>query len=155
TGVPAAGTSTGALSSAIAVASGTVASVKLVGIPTDGPVSGPLLLERGILRMASLVGERAARRERTSRREIVEGRHDALALLQPLLPGHAVGHGLEPRHRAEQPVRVGVQRLGEQVFDRRLLHLPAGIHNDYALRRLRDHAEIVRDENHGGAELLL
>ena len=52
-------------------------------------------------------------------------------------------------------MRVGMLRMGEQLLDRRLLDLAPGIHHDDALRGLGDHAEIVGDEDHRGAELAL
>ena len=52
-------------------------------------------------------------------------------------------------------MRVGMQRAREQFADWRFLHFPARIHHDHALRGLGDHAEIVRDQDHSGAELFL
>ena len=59
----------------------------------------------------------------------------------------------EARHRAEQRLRVGMARLREQVLDGGLLDLAAGIHDDDALGHLGDDAEVVRDEDDGGAGL--
>ena len=53
----------------------------------------------------------------------------------------------ELRHRAEQALRVGMQRAGEELVDRRLLDLAAGIHHHHALGHLRHHAEVVRDQH--------
>ena len=59
------------------------------------------------------------------------------------------------RHRGHQAARVGMLRIREQRLDGRFLDLLAGIHHDDALRGLRDDAEIVRDQDQPGAELLL
>ena len=48
-----------------------------------------------------------------------------------------------------------MQRLREQLVDRRLLDLAAGIHDDHALRGLGDHAQVVGDQDDRGAELVL
>ena len=45
--------------------------------------------------------------------------------------------------------------VGEQGLDIGLLDLLAGIHHDDALRGLRDHAEVVGDQDQPHAELLL
>ena len=60
--------------------------------------------------------------------------------------------GAELWHRAEQALRVGMPWAAEQLADRRLLDLAAGIHHHHALGDLRHHAEIVGDENDGGAD---
>ena len=46
-------------------------------------------------------------------------------------------------------------RICKQGFDIGLLDLLAGIHHDHALRGLRDHAEVVRDQDQAHAELFL
>ena len=45
--------------------------------------------------------------------------------------------------------------MREQLLDRRLLHLAAGIHHDDALRGFSHDAEIVGDQDHRRAELAL
>ena len=47
------------------------------------------------------------------------------------------GRGVDARDRADQPLRVGVARVREQLAHRRLLDHLAGIHHDHALRGLR------------------
>ena len=61
----------------------------------------------------------------------------------------------ELRHRAEQALRVGVARRAEQIADRRLLHLAARIHHHHALGDFGDDAEIVGDQDDGGADAVL
>jgi hypothetical protein len=48
-----------------------------------------------------------------------------------------------------------MQRVSEQGFDIGLLDLLAGIHDNDALRRLGDHAEVVRDQNQSHPEFFL
>ena len=67
---------------------------------------------------------------------------------------------LEPRrghrrHRGHQAAGVGMPGIVEQRLDAGFLDLLAGIHHDDALRGLRDHAEIVGDQDQPGAEFLL
>jgi len=45
------------------------------------------------------------------------------------------------RHGVEQAHGVGCPRAAEQLLDRRLFHLASRVHDDDALRHLRDHAE--------------
>ena len=68
-------------------------------------------------------------------------------------PRRACQRGAELRHRAEQALRIGMARAGEQLGDRRLLDLAAGIHHDHALGDLGDHAEIVGDQHDRRADV--
>ncbi len=63
--------------------------------------------------------------------------------------------GAEPRHRGEEALGVGVERAAEQLPDRRLLGLAAGIHDDDALRHLGDDPQIVGDQHDRRVDLLL
>ena len=65
----------------------------------------------------------------------------------------AAQRGAELRHRAEQPLRVGVARGAVELGHRRLLHLAARVHHHHPLGHLGDDAEIVRDQDDGGADL--
>src|SRR5262249_17567388 len=77
--------------------------------------------------------------------------------------GHRPGNGLEllplgrgeidPRDRAQQALRVRMQRLLEQLAHRRLLDDLGRVHDDHALRRLGDDAHVVGDEQDRHAEL--
>ena len=52
----------------------------------------------------------------------------------------------------DQPARIRMAAgRANNAFDRRLLDLAAGIHDDDALGDLGDHAEIVRDQHDRGA----
>ncbi len=48
-----------------------------------------------------------------------------------------------------------MQRVSEQGFDIGLLDLLAGVHDNDALRRLGDHAKVVRDQNQSHPEFFL
>ena len=58
------------------------------------------------------------------------------------------------RHGAEQAERVGVVRLSEDRLDGPVLDDLARVHHRDVLARLRDHREVVRDEDDAHAELL-
>ena len=66
--------------------------------------------------------------------------------------GHA-GLAVEARDRAQQGLGVGMLGRVEDVVDRALLHDAAEIHDDDVARHLRDHAEVVGDEDDGGVVL--
>jgi len=65
------------------------------------------------------------------------------------------GEAWQARDRAQQSARIGMQRFGKQRRHRGLFHLAAGVHHDHALGGFRHHAEVVGDEHHRRAELLL
>ena len=111
------------------------------------------VLQRRIFGAAALDRQRAARREGAARRQVGQGRHHAGNFHQP-----RIGVGAERRHRrhrCHQAAGVGMPGIFEQRLDAGFLDLLAGIHHDDALRGLRDHAEIVRDQDQPGAEFLL
>src|SRR3954466_370026 len=118
---PGAGAVTGRLSVA-------TSAIQLLRMPARGPVAWPLLFIRGELRPALLVGKRAARRERTARRQVGQCRHHSRDLLQATgrLGRFLTGYDGQMRDRAEQAVRVGVERRFEQLLDVGLLDLLAG-----------------------------
>ena len=62
---------------------------------------------------------------------------------------------LDRRHRAEEPPGVRVLGRREDLARRAVLHLPACVHHEHGVGRLRDDAEVVRDEDHAHVELLL
>src|SRR5258708_6342399 len=95
--------------------------------------------------------ERAARREAAARLlRAAQGRDGAGNRLQFLsLRGGHVDAG----DRAQQPLRVRVERLLEELAHRRLLHDLRAVHHDHALRGLGDDAHVVRDQHDGHAEL--
>src|SRR4051795_2818072 len=108
---PCAGAVTGRLSVA-------TSAIKLLRMPARGPVTRPLLFVRRELRPALLVGKRAARRERAARRQISQRWDDAGDFLQAFgrLRGRLAADDRQMRDRAEQPVRIGMQRRLEQIL---------------------------------------
>src|SRR5215831_15189947 len=64
--------------------SGMAFPVKFARAPAGGPMAGAFFLVSGILRPATLLGVRAARRKHAAGREIAERRHGARYFLQPL-----------------------------------------------------------------------
>ena len=62
---------------------------------------------------------------------------------------------LDRRHRVEQPPRVRVLRLREDLRGRPVLHDPARVHHHHRVRGLGDDAEVVRDEDDADVELAL
>ena len=107
------------------------------------------LIQRRMLRGAALPRVRAAVVKAAALRPLRRRRHGAGNRREPLalLP--------DLRHRVEQAFRVRVVRAREQVADRRFLDDLAAVHHDDARRRLRDDAQVVRDEQNRRAELLL
>src|SRR3954449_213925 len=91
-------------------------AIQLLRMPARGPMAWPLLFIGWELRPALLVGKRAARCERTARRQVGQRRHDPGDLLQA--PGRLgrffAGYNGQMRDRAKQAVRVGVERRLEQ-----------------------------------------
>ena len=59
------------------------------------------------------------------------------------------------RNSSEQRPRVGVLGVAEDGTDGALFDNPAQIHDGDAVGRLGDHRQLVCDEDHGEAELLL
>src|SRR5207244_283447 len=75
--------------------------------------------------------------------------------------GHLSRDGLEsvvaaadPGDRAEEALRVGVQRAIKDIQHRRVLHDPARIHDRHLVRLLGHHAEVVRDQGQRHSVLL-
>ena len=56
---------------------------------------------------------------------------------------------------SQQPLRVRMRRVGEQVVGRRPFHDPAGVHDGDVVADVGDDTEIVGDEQQGHAELVL
>ena len=83
-------------------------------------------------------------------RSCAELRQEAGDRVQPLLVlAHAAA-----RQAAQQADRVGVPRVVEHVVDRALLDEPPGVQHADALAHLRDHLEVVADEEDARVELL-
>src|SRR5215204_3804472 len=114
-------------------------------MPAGRDVAGSLLEQRRGLGDAELARKGAAARKGTAGDPLRQHRDDAGNLGEPGAPPGLLGVEVEARDGAHQPARVGVRRPGEELLDARLLDLAAGIHDDDALRRLGDHAEVVGD----------
>ena len=91
---------------------------------------------------------RAARPELAALRQVDQRRRRALDRVQLLRLGP-----VEPRDRAEQPPRVRVLRVVEDVPLRAALDDPARVHDEDLVGDLGDDAEVVRDQDHGRVEL--
>jgi hypothetical protein len=91
---------------------------------------------------------KAARREPAARRQVDQvgdvARDDASS--SRALP--------DDRDRADEPARVGVQRLAEQRHDVGLLHDLAGVHHGDPVAHLGHDAEVVRDQDDRGPGLV-
>ena len=61
----------------------------------------------------------------------------------------------QPRQRVEQAPRVGVFGAVEDVLVAALLDRLGRVHDHHVVRRLGDHAEVVRDQDDGAAEVAL
>jgi hypothetical protein len=88
--------------------------------------------------------EAAAGRRRGRRRHVAA--HDR---------GGAAARRVERGHGREQRLRVGVLRRAEERLGLALLHDLSEVHDRHSIGEIAHHAEIVRDEEIGEAELLL
>jgi len=75
-----------------------------------------------------------------------------------LLRGRSRGHRhrsrrAERRYRCQQFTGVGVRRGGEQLAYGGLFHDPAGPHHRHPVGQVGDHAHVVGDQQHRGAEV--
>ena len=90
---------------------------------------------------------RAAGCEAAARRIVLDLGHHARDHRQP------AGTRGEARQGMEQALGVGVARRREDPGHRSGLDDATGIHDRNVVRRLRHHAEVMRDEDHGRAHL--
>ena len=97
---------------------------------------------------AVVLHERAARMEAADRRE---GRRGPAA--RPGIVDEQLADVVDVGHRAQKAQRVRVPRLAEHRLDGAGLDHLAGVHHGDALAGLRDHGEVVRDEDDADAEL--
>ncbi len=104
--------------------------------------------ERRLLSVAAVIGERATIGEDTPLdlgterwKESGDGREPSPVLANPAA-----------RDRAEQPHGVGVARVVEDDPRRALLDQTAGVQHADALAHLRDHGQVVADEQHARPE---
>ena len=105
--------------------------------------------ELGQLLLAAIEDIRAARVEPAAAGRRQQRRRLAGNLDEP------VDVGLESRQRAEQAPRVRVQRMLEELVDRRLLGHPRRVHDDDLVGDLGDDAEVVGDHDDRGAVVVL
>ena len=107
----------------------------------------PTRRSAGALDRAARLGERAARMEAAARRQRARApawrRRWCRGASSPSAPGRHV----------DERAGVGMRGGAEDARDRRLLDDPAGVHHEHAVAHLRDDAEVVRDEEHGHAQL--
>ena len=111
------------------------------------PLPAPQIDPRG----RGLVTDRHS--QRAAGREAAAGRHPGQRWHLPddrFQPGAAPCH---VRQRGKEFLRIGVTRLGEEAFARGFLDDFPGVHHADALRHLRHHAQIVRDQQHPHATL--
>ena len=99
-------------------------------------------------RVADRHARRAARRERTARRQGREVWHRAVDRLQARA-------GAAAWNRGQQPARVRMLRIVKDVPHRALFDDPAGVHHRHAVRGFGDHAEVVGDQQQRQVELAL
>src|SRR5438552_12047159 len=131
-------------------------TIEPLRMPAGRPMTRPQLLIGWKLRPATVIGKGAARCESATWRQVIERRHHPGDFLQPSDRSRVSSrHYLKPRDRREQAVRIGVKRLREQGVDLGFFDLPARIHHDYRLRGFGYDPEIVRDQDHRGAEFFL
>src|SRR5438876_4639217 len=114
-------------------------------------VARPHFLERRRVLEVHGFGQRAARREAAARLlGTTQGRDRPRNRLELLLARR--GH-VDSRNRAQQALRVGMQRLLEQLADGRFLDHLRAVHDDHALRGLGNDAHVVGDQHDRHAEL--
>src|SRR5689334_17918523 len=103
-------------------------------------MAGAAFAQLGIALRAVGPGDRAARVEMAARRWMngtgnVSLQHDALAL-----------HGrIGDRHRRQERLGIGMERLVVEVARRRDLYDPSEVHYSDTGRDMLDHAEVVGD----------
>ena len=73
---------------------------------------------------------------------------------EPCLRWREAAAGLAAGNRCQQPLRVGMQRVAEDVANRAFFDDPAGIHHRDTIRCFGNDAEIVRDQEQRQIELL-
>ena len=96
-----------------------------------------------VARDGAAVGEHAARQVRAGQRQEARDRVEPpVVLALPAL-----------RDAADQPDGVGMPRLAQDLLRRALLDQRAGVQHAHAVAHAGDHAEVVGDEEHRGAEL--
>ena len=122
----------------------------LVEVAAADPVVRELV-QRRLLFAADLLGERAAVGEHAARRLGAEHRQEARDRVEAsVVLAHAAS-----RDGAHEADGVRVARVVEHQLHRPLLDETARVEDADALAHLRDHAEVVADEERRGVELVL
>src|SRR5437867_6050701 len=117
--------------------------------PAGDSVARAHFFEDGVLVLADGHGVGATRLELAALGEVQEARHDAGDGLEPLLLRRGE---VDPWDGAQEPLGVGVERLLEELLDRRLLDDLSGAHDHDALGRLGDDAHVVSEREDGHAD---
>src|SRR5262249_60626844 len=116
-----------------------------------GPMSRPQFPQFGADLPALLDGDRAARMKDAARRRIDRAGHLAAYGLEGAL---GLDGRVRHRHRAEQRLCVGMERMIEQLVAFGELDDAAEIHDRDALTKMPYDRQIVRDEQIGEVELV-
>ena len=121
----------------------------LVEAPCDvaggGLRDGRLLAEATIVCQGAAIGEHAAFEPRAETRQEPRDRVEPAVVLPDAAAGYA----------AQQADRVRMARILQHGADGALLHQAAGVEDAHAVAHLRDHTEVVADEQHRRMELRL
>ena len=110
-------------------------------------MAGRDLAQRRALRAAAREGVRATWVEMAARRRVERRWNFALDNLECAAPC------LDPRHRGQQRLGVGVVGAGEDLACRRLLDHAAEVHDDHPVGEVLHHAEVVADHDEAEAKL--
>ena len=121
------------------------AAAVLWRVMAGGDVAGALLFEARRDLATEIGRQRTSSGKDAAFDPLLEARHLPGNLGEA--PRRAGERGAEPGHRAKQALRIGMTGRAEQLGDRRLLHLAAGIHHHDALGDFGDHAEIMGDQD--------
>ena len=120
-----------------------------VVVPAAARVSGRDRLERRLFCATALVGERAAIRVDAARDLCAQAREEPGDRVEPAV----ILADATAWNTAKEPDRVRVPRILQHLLDGSFLHQSARIEHADAIAHLRDHAEVVADEEHCGVEL--
>ena len=110
---------------------------------------GRHLTQRGRFRVAARIGKRTALGKPAAGRQLQRIGHLALN------GGQARLFAMQTRNRSEQPNGIRMLRRVKQRVDRALFDHPAGVHHHHIVGDLGHHAEVVGDQDDGGAGFAL
>ena len=60
---------------------------------------------------------------------------------------------IQPRHLAQQRMRIGMRRTGKKLFRIRALHHTPQVHHHHAIGNVFNHGNIMADEHIGKIQL--